>query len=142
MQVDKGGEGVCVQASTLGSLEALLTFLNSPEVNIPVSGINIGPVHKKDVLRANVMNEKKAKKYAVILAFDVPVAKEARELSEEFNVKIFTADIIYHLFDQFTVGLKLSKFGCVIRYHGLASVWVGLRLLRRHWPVNTHWALM
>jgi len=46
------------QASTLGSLEALLTFLASADVNIPVSGINIGPVHKKDVLRANVMNEK------------------------------------------------------------------------------------
>ncbi len=44
-----------------------------------------------------------AKKYAVILAFDVTVGKEARELSEEFGVKIFTADIIYHLFDQFTV---------------------------------------
>lgn len=58
-QVDKGGEGVCVQASTLGSLEALLTFLSTPEVNIPVAGITIGPVHKKDVLRANVMNEKK-----------------------------------------------------------------------------------
>lgn len=47
-----------------------------------------------------------AKKYAVILAFDVPVAKEARELSEEFGVKIFTADVIYHLFDQFTVGAR------------------------------------
>lgn len=35
-----------------------MEFLSSPEVNIPVSGINIGPVHKKDVLRANVMNEK------------------------------------------------------------------------------------
>lgn len=46
-----------------------------------------------------------AKKFACILAFDVPVSKEAREIAEEFNVKIFTADIIYHLFDQFTVGL-------------------------------------
>ncbi len=42
------------------------------------------------------------KKYAVILAFDVPVAREARELAEEYGVKIFTADIIYHLFDAFT----------------------------------------
>jgi translation initiation factor 5B len=60
--VDKSGEGVCVQASTLGSLEALLAFLSTPEVDIPVSGINIGPVHKKDILRANVMNERKASK--------------------------------------------------------------------------------
>jgi len=47
-----------VQASTLGSLEALLTFLQSDAVQIPVSGINIGPIHKKDVMRASVMLEK------------------------------------------------------------------------------------
>jgi translation initiation factor 5B len=51
-------------------------------VGIPVSGINIGPVHKRDVLRANVMNEKGAKKFAVILAFDVPVSREAREMAQ------------------------------------------------------------
>lgn len=70
--VDKTGEGVCVQASTLGSLEALLEFLKTPEVAIPVSAINIGPVHKRDVMRANVMIERGVKKYGVILAFDVP----------------------------------------------------------------------
>ena len=107
--VDKSGEGVCVQASTLGSLEALLEFLKSDDVQIPVSSINIGPVHKKDVMRANIMIEKKAKKFGVILAFDVPVTKEARELAEDLGVKIFTADIIYHLFDQFTAYLKQVK---------------------------------
>jgi translation initiation factor 5B len=75
-------------------------LLRADAVNIAVSGINIGPVHKRDVLRANVMNERGHKKYAVILAFDVPVTKEAREMAQEFNVRIFTADIIYHLFDQ------------------------------------------
>lgn len=45
--VQRTGEGVCVQASTLGSLEALLEFLKSPEVNIPVSEVNLGPVHKR-----------------------------------------------------------------------------------------------
>ena len=33
----------------------------------------------------------------------MPVNKEARELAEEYGVKIFTADVIYHLFDQFGV---------------------------------------
>ncbi|KAF8410091.1 hypothetical protein HHK36_002613 [Tetracentron sinense] len=99
-RIDKSGEGVCVQASTLGSLEALLEFLKSPAVNIPVSGISIGPVHKRDVMRASVMLERK-KEYATILAFDVKVTPEARELADDTGVKIFIADIIYHLFDQF-----------------------------------------
>ncbi|KAB2635193.1 eukaryotic translation initiation factor 5B-like [Pyrus ussuriensis x Pyrus communis] len=99
-RIDKTGEGVCVQASTLGSLEALLEFLKTPAVNIPVSGISIGPVHKKDVMKASVMLEKK-KEFATILAFDVKVTPEAREMADDLGVKIFIADIIYHLFDQF-----------------------------------------
>ncbi|XP_049411241.1 eukaryotic translation initiation factor 5B-like [Solanum stenotomum] len=99
-RIDRSGEGVYVQASTLGSLEALLEFLKTDEVRIPVSGIGIGTVHKKDVMKASVMLEKK-KEYATILAFDVKVTQEARELADEAGVKIFIADIIYHLFDQF-----------------------------------------
>ena len=41
---------------TLGSLEALWDFLKVSK--IPVSGINIGPVHKKDIMRAATMLEK------------------------------------------------------------------------------------
>lgn len=47
----------------------------------------------------------------MILAFDVPVNKEARELSEEYGVKIFTADVIYHLFDQFAVSGSRKDLG-------------------------------
>ncbi|CDF38780.1 Translation initiation factor eIF5B [Chondrus crispus] len=104
--VDKSGKGVYVQASTLGSLEALLEFLRSSK--IPVSGINIGPVHKRDVTKASTMLER-GKEYATILAFDVGVEKEARELAEDAGVRIFTADIIYHLFDQFTAYMEQIK---------------------------------
>lgn len=52
------------------------------------------------------MLERGAKKFACILAFDVPVTREARDMAEGAGVKIFTADIIYHLFDQFTAYLK------------------------------------
>lgn len=104
--VDKSGMGVYVQASTLGSLEALLEFLRTSK--IPVSGINIGPVHKRDVTKASTMLEKQ-KEFATILAFDVPVEKEARELAEDVGVTIFTADIIYHLFDMFTEYMEKVK---------------------------------
>jgi translation initiation factor 5B len=97
--VDKSGKGVYVQASTLGSLEALLSFLKDSK--IPVAGIGIGPVHKKDIVKASVMVDL-AKEYACLLAFDVKIEKEAEEIAHELEVKIFRADIIYHLFDQFT----------------------------------------
>ncbi len=98
-RIDKSGQGVSVQASTLGSLEALLQFLE--EMKIPVSGLNIGPVHKKDVMRASIMVEHRPE-YAVILAFDVKVAPEAVDEAKKLGVRIFTADIIYHLFDACT----------------------------------------
>jgi translation initiation factor 5B len=72
------------------------------QVQIPVSGINLGPVHKKDVMRANIMSEKKLSKYACILAFDVPITRDAQALATSLGVTIFSADIIYHLFDMFT----------------------------------------
>lgn len=40
--------------------------------------------------------------YATILAFDVKVERDAQELADSLGVKIFQADIIYHLFDKFT----------------------------------------
>ncbi|KAG8747051.1 hypothetical protein FRC10_002467 [Ceratobasidium sp. 414] len=86
--IDKSGRGVCVQASTLGSLEALLEFLRVSQ--IPVSGINIGPVHKKDVMRSATMLEK-AKELACILCFDVSVDKEAERLAEELGIRLFKA---------------------------------------------------
>lgn len=73
-----------------------------------VSIINIGPVHKKDVIKCSTMLER-AKEFAVMLCFDVKIEKEAQELAEEFGVRIFKADIIYHLFDQFTAYNKVRN---------------------------------
>jgi len=123
-KVSKTGRGVSVQASTLGSLEALLEFLRVSK--IPVATISIGPVFRKDVLRAGIMLEK-AKEYAVMLCFDVKVDKDAKAYAEEIGVKIFEADIIYHLFDKFTAHMKqleeqrkedskmLAVFPCVLK---------------------------
>lgn len=37
----------------------------------------------------------------MILAFDVRVEREAQEMADNLGVKVFSADIIYHLFDSF-----------------------------------------
>ncbi|KKY16509.1 putative eukaryotic translation initiation factor 5b [Diplodia seriata] len=123
-RISKTGRGVSVQASTLGSLEALLEFLRASK--IPVANISIGPVFKRDVMQCGIMLEK-AKEYAVMLCFDVRVDKEAREYADQNGVKIFEADIIYHLFDAFTAHMKeleeqrkeeskmLAVFPCVLR---------------------------
>jgi translation initiation factor 5B len=123
-RVTKTGRGVSVQASTLGSLEALLEFLRVSK--IPVGNVSIGPVFKRDVMQTAIMLEK-AKEYAVMLCFDVRVDKDAAAYAESVGVKIFTADIIYHLFDAFTAHMakiledkkeasKLNAvFPCVLR---------------------------
>ncbi|KAH9826115.1 eukaryotic translation initiation factor 5B-like [Teratosphaeria destructans] len=123
-RIAKSGRGVTVQASTLGSLEALLEFLK--QMKIPVANIGIGPVHKRDVITASTMLEK-AKEYAVMLCFDVKVDKDAHELADQMGIKIFTADIIYHLFDDFTKHMQAlaaqkkeeskldAVFPCVLR---------------------------
>jgi len=52
-------------------------------------------------MRSATMLER-AKELACILCFDVPVDKEAEKLAEELGIRLFKADIIYHLFDAFT----------------------------------------
>ncbi|CAJ0942396.1 unnamed protein product, partial [Mesorhabditis belari] len=64
--IKKKPEGVYVQASTLGSLEALLEFLKTQK--IPYANVNIGP---------------------------------AQLAADREGVRIFQADIIYHLEDDF-----------------------------------------
>ncbi|KAJ2712718.1 eukaryotic translation initiation factor 5B [Coemansia spiralis] len=129
--VEKSARGVWVQASTLGSLEALLELLRVSK--IPVLDINIGPVHKKDVVRASAMLDR-APEMAVMLCFDVKVEKEAQELADELGVKVFKADIIYHLFDMYTAhaagiaaqmkkeNAHLAMFPCMLKMMSADSV--------------------
>ncbi|KAF8646335.1 hypothetical protein HU200_065912 [Digitaria exilis] len=101
-------EGVYVQASSLGILEAIIEYLKTHSLEIPVSGCNLGPVHKQDVMKATAML-KRNEEYAAILAFDVKVMPEAFDLAAESGVKIFTADTVYKLVDSFTDHIKKLK---------------------------------
>ena len=119
-------KGVHVQASTLGSLEALLEFLKQSK--IPYSGVRIGPVVKRDVVKTSTMLES-APDYAVILAFDVKVEKDAQQEADKIGVRIFTAEIIYHLFDQFTKYQEELKMKKKEQFRHLAVFPCKLRIL-------------
>lgn len=123
--IDKSGRGVCVQASTLGSLEALLDFLKVSK--IPVSGINIGPVHKKDVMRCATVLEK-AKELACILCFDVPVDKEAEKLADELGIKLFKGKdfLSYSKYTQLTLMISQRTLSTI-------SSTRSLHITRRSW---------
>lgn len=96
-------KGVIVHASTMGSLEALVKYLQiecTPPV--PISQVNIGKVMKKDVIKTHLLNEKSLPEFKSILAFNVDVDEEAEAEAKNHKVKIFKAEIIYHLFDSYT----------------------------------------
>ncbi|KAM5348479.1 hypothetical protein ACJ41O_008303 [Fusarium nematophilum] len=149
-RVAKSGRGVSVQASTLGSLEALLDFLK--DCKIPVANVGIGPVYKRDVMQCGIMLEK-APDYAIMLCFDVKVDKEAQAYAEDQGIKIFTADIIYHLFDAFTKHMDeqlekkkeeskmLAVFPCVLKpvkvYHKTDPIVVGVDVTDGQLRINT-----
>mmetsp|Transcript_15238 Transcript_15238/g.36744 ORF Transcript_15238/g.36744 Transcript_15238/m.36744 type:complete len:1009 (-) Transcript_15238:231-3257(-) len=97
-------EGVYIKASTLGALEALQKFMDDSD--IPVFKRGIGVVNRKDVKRACLMLEKGRKDVACILAFNVKIAESARAEADKAGLNIFTAEIIYHLFDSFTAHRK------------------------------------
>ncbi|KAI0132777.1 eukaryotic translation initiation factor 5B [Xylariales sp. AK1849] len=149
-RVAKSGRGVSVQASTLGSLEALLDFLKA--CKIPVANVGIGPVFKRDVMQCGTMLEK-SPDYAVMLCFDIKVDKEAQQYADDQGIKIFTADIIYHLFDNFTKHMDqqlekkkedskmLAVFPCVLNtvavFNKTNPIVVGVDVVDGNLKVNT-----
>ncbi|KNH08535.1 translation initiation factor IF-2 [Perkinsela sp. CCAP 1560/4] len=98
--------GVCVQASTMGSLEALLRFLK--ENSVDVAHVAIGPLHKRHVLNSLLVKEKCPQK-AAILAFDVPITKEAQEIAEANSIPIFAGQVIYRLLGDFQKHCERQK---------------------------------
>lgn len=78
-------------------------------MNIPVSATGIGPVHKKDVMKASVMHGKKKEEYTTILAFDVKVTPDARGHADNFGVRLIIADTIYSLINQFKAYIDTHK---------------------------------
>ncbi|MCX8190334.1 MAG: translation initiation factor IF-2 [Candidatus Diapherotrites archaeon] len=94
----KNKKGVIVKANALGSLEALVSMLNSRR--IMVGSADIGTITKKDVVEAASVKESMPLE-AVILGFSVDVDCYAQEEADKLNIKIFKGDVIYTLIEEY-----------------------------------------
>lgn len=104
--VNKGEDGLLVQASTLGSLEALLSYLKSK--NVSVCAVGIGPLYRKDLLQIQSIAAR-CPQYSCVLCFNVKVDPDAKKFAQENGIQIFEAEIIYHLTDMYEKFLEELK---------------------------------
>jgi translation initiation factor 5B len=91
LDLDLDDEGVVINASTLGGLEALAKILR--ENDVPIRAARIGDVSKKTVVDAQ-SNRENHPEYAVVLGFNVE-----QEASAE-GVGVYTSDVVYELVDR------------------------------------------
>jgi translation initiation factor 5B len=70
-------------------------------IDVPIqTAIAIAPAWNTSKMKHSMISM--SFRYATILAFDVKIERDAQDLADNLGVKIFQADIIYHLFDKFT----------------------------------------
>jgi translation initiation factor 5B len=108
IQVSTVEEGISIKADTLGSLEALANTLaseestgqrtNEDDEEIPVMHAEVGDVAPRDVRMAAAANDPR---HQAILAFNLDVLDDARDLAEQEDVTIFEHDVIYRLVESY-----------------------------------------
>jgi len=98
--------GLVIKTDTLGSLEALTSYLKS--MGIAIRSADIGPVTKKDVFEAYLSKETNPI-YGVILAFNVKVLPEAEEEINAKKIKLIRESVIYKLVEEYLDWSKKIK---------------------------------
>lgn len=91
-------QGIILKTDTLGSLEAFTQFLREHKIAVRIA--DVGPVTKRDVMEAIAATEKDPYS-AVILAFNVKVNPDAKELAEQEGIEIFKNSVIYQLYESY-----------------------------------------
>ncbi len=98
IKIDTDEMGIVVKADTLGSLEALVTLLR--DMKVPIRAANIGDVSRRDVVDATIV-KKEDPLYGAIVAFNVKVLPSAAEEIKASDIKLFSANVIYQLTEDY-----------------------------------------
>eukprot|EP01124_Arcella_intermedia_P022400 TRINITY_DN331_c2_g1_i1.p1 TRINITY_DN331_c2_g1~~TRINITY_DN331_c2_g1_i1.p1 ORF type:complete len:831 (+),score=213.71 TRINITY_DN331_c2_g1_i1:31-2523(+) len=147
-RVNISKSGIHVQASTLGSLEALLEFLN--ENGVAIGSYGLGKVHVKTVKK--LINRSGIAK--ALLAFDVHIDKAATTFAALHGVSIMSGNVIYQLLDQFKARLKhylsgqQNQTACVVAIapayiiHPFTPLIIGIDVLIGSFGIGTKFYLI
>jgi len=106
IKIDTDEMGVIVKADTLGSLEALVSMLRDMEV--PIRAADIGDVSRRDIVDASIV-QKDNPEYGIILAFNIKILPSASEEIKATGVKLFAADVIYQLTEDYAEWTAAAK---------------------------------
>jgi translation initiation factor 5B len=106
IKIDTHEMGVVIKTDTLGSLEALVNMLK--DLNVPIRMADIGDVSRRDVVNASIVG-KEDQLHGVILAFNVKVLPSAAEEIKNSKVKLFSANVIYKLTEDYDEWLKAAE---------------------------------
>jgi translation initiation factor 5B len=96
VEVSTEEEGLSVKADTLGSLEAIVSTLEDAE--IPVMHAEVGDVAPRDIRMASTAEDPR---HQTVLAFNIDVLDDARDLAEQEGVELFEHEVIYRLVETY-----------------------------------------
>lgn len=94
---------VLIKADVLGTIDAIeheLEKFASDRITVRVIDASVGPITASDVQNVSATKE------AIIVGFNVPVERAARDLAERLGVEIDTFSIIYELSEWLEQALK------------------------------------
>lgn len=105
---ENGNRGIIIKAANAGSLEAVVS--NLPEkINLVDSGV--GDITESDIFMAKSTG-------ADIFLFEKKLPASMKKLAESEGVKVFSFDIIYHLFEKLEKDLESD----IIKEKGTAKI--------------------
>jgi translation initiation factor 5B len=88
--------GVAIYADTLGGLEALA--FECRERGIPIHEAGVGPIGRPTVMRMAIVKDPT---HRAVLAFAVPILPDAVPEGEASAVRVFRADVMYRLIEEY-----------------------------------------
>ncbi|MDD5182012.1 MAG: translation initiation factor IF-2 [Candidatus Nanoarchaeia archaeon] len=91
-------EGAIIRADSIGAIEALTGLMK--KINVPIRKAAIGDLTKTDVIEAKRIAENNPL-IGVIFTFNVKIPKDVEQYAKEHNVKIFSSNIVYSIYEDY-----------------------------------------